>query len=159
MKKSILALSILLSTSVMADYKITMSGKGGALTLPEPALSPLPDPLGEVGECIYTTRNGTYLTNYTNEYHTDPITYRRNRVNFTHAYVYYNGSGWSRWAYILLPDQQITVSYYATSFEFEFEGRKYTATKGNQFAYQHYGNPGDQYWYQLCLTSVERIAD
>jgi hypothetical protein len=35
MKKSILALSILLSTSVMADYKVIMSGKSGNITIPE----------------------------------------------------------------------------------------------------------------------------
>lgn len=35
MKKSLLALSILLSTSVMADYKIIMSGNGGTIKLPE----------------------------------------------------------------------------------------------------------------------------
>lgn len=37
MKKSLLALSILLSTSVMADYKIIMSGKSGNIPIPEPA--------------------------------------------------------------------------------------------------------------------------
>ena len=35
MKKSLLALSILLSTSVMADYKIIMSGSNGTIKLPE----------------------------------------------------------------------------------------------------------------------------
>lgn len=40
MKKSLLALSILLSTSVVADYKIIMSGNGGTIKLPE---SPEPE--------------------------------------------------------------------------------------------------------------------
>ncbi len=35
MKKSLLALSIILSTSAFADYKITLSGKGGNIKLPE----------------------------------------------------------------------------------------------------------------------------
>lgn len=35
MKKSLLALSILLSTSVMADYKIIISGNSGTIKLPE----------------------------------------------------------------------------------------------------------------------------
>ena len=35
MKKSILAISILLSTSVMADYKVIMSGKSGNIQLPK----------------------------------------------------------------------------------------------------------------------------
>lgn len=35
MKKSLLALSILLSTSVMADYKVIMSGQSGNIKLPE----------------------------------------------------------------------------------------------------------------------------
>jgi len=35
MKKSVLALSILLSTSAMADYKIIMSGNSGTIKLPE----------------------------------------------------------------------------------------------------------------------------
>lgn len=157
MKKFLLALSILFSTSVMADYKIIMSGKQSNIKLPEPTLSTLPEPLGEVGQC-YSERTGTYITNYTNEYHKDPITYYRDRVHFRHSYIYYNNQGWKRSGYIALPDQLIPVSYFATSFEFEFEGRKYTATKGNQTYHVHYANPGDRYWYELCLTSIERVA-
>jgi len=65
MKKSILALSILLSTSAMADYGVILSGENG-INLPEPALS-IPPPLGEVGECVESARFGNYNPTYTSQ--------------------------------------------------------------------------------------------
>lgn len=68
MKKSILALSILLSTSVMADYKIIMSGNGGAIKLPE-SPEPKTDFVSHTfTNCGKTGRYGPSLSQCQNDY-------------------------------------------------------------------------------------------
>jgi tripartite motif-containing protein 56 len=73
MKKSILALSILLSTSVMADYRIIMSGNGGNIKLPES-----PEPQADFvshtfTNCGQTGRYGPSLSQCQSAYSGDEI--------------------------------------------------------------------------------------
>ncbi len=68
MKKSLLALSVLLSTSVMADYKIMMSGNSGTIKLPE---SPEPQTnfvSHTFTNCGKTGRYGPTLSQCQNQY-------------------------------------------------------------------------------------------
>ena len=68
MKKSLLALSILLSTSVMADYRIMMSGNGGNIKLPE-SPEPQTDFVSHTfTNCGKTGRYGPSLVNCQNSY-------------------------------------------------------------------------------------------
>lgn len=79
MKKSLLALSILLSTSVMADYKIIMSGKSGNIAIPE---QPAPQFSGHTfTSCGQTGKFGPSLSQCQSAYSGDEIL--ENEFNFS----------------------------------------------------------------------------
>jgi len=79
MKKSLLALSILLSTSVMADYKIIMSGKSSNITIPE---QPAPQFSGHTfTSCGQTGKFGPSLSQCQSAYSGDEIL--ENEFNFS----------------------------------------------------------------------------
>jgi hypothetical protein len=73
MKKSILALSILLSSSAMADYRIIMSGNGGNIKLPE-SPEPQTDFVSHTfTNCGQTGRYGPSLSQCQSAYSGDEI--------------------------------------------------------------------------------------
>ena len=79
MKKSLLALSILLSTSVMADYKIIMSGKSGNIAIPE---QPDPQFSGHTfTSCGQTGKFGPSLSQCQSAYSGDEVL--ENEFNFS----------------------------------------------------------------------------
>jgi hypothetical protein len=102
MKKSLLALSILLSTSAMADYRIMMSGNGGNIKLPE-SPEPQTDFVSHTfTNCGQTGRYGPSLSQCQSAYSGDEI--------LNPEYNYDLSQGTQYWTVPVTASYEITVA-------------------------------------------------
>ena len=143
MKYLILVFTFLFSLNSFADYKVSFDKN--KIEIPE---SPLPEPLGSMGDCYYERNDSSNYSSWTKS--------KTTSSGLENIFVFFKNKK-------VFEYQSYDNPYFnSESLDFDYEGRRYniSRTGGYKDTYSwnnHIAGSGVGYHYEFCINHIEII--